>query len=1044
MNQVVTPRIQTAIHAAIALSMGLVFLSDLILPLNIATWVFYLFPMALAYLVWQPSVPLVLAALTMAATTAGWFMSPPGGDPFVVAINRGFGVLTAWTIGVSGYFFVRSKLVMRRQNWLQDGQVMLARRMSGDQKLDELAHNILAFLSDRLGAQAAAIFVRRNAGFLRSATFGVPDPAALPERADIEGGLLAEAIRERRSFVLENVPGDHMRIGTGLGQSQPSRLLIAPLFLDEEVIGVVELGFLGAIHPDAEAFLTQISRATGLALRSAKYRARLQDLLEETRKQADELQQQTEELKVSNEELEQQGRSLKESQIELERQQSELEQTNVQLEEQTRQLEVQKDDLEHAQAALRAQARDLEQASRYKSEFVANMSHELRTPLNSLLILARLLSDNRGGNLTEEQIKYARTIEGSGNDLLLLINDILDISKIEAGKLELQPSRERIAPTIEKLAATFRALAAEKGIAMRTEIAADAPVEIDTDIQRLEQVLKNFLSNAVKFTERGEVRLAVSRRPKGQLAFTVRDTGIGIPADQQQVIFEAFRQADGTINRRFGGTGLGLSISRELARLLGGHIEVESVPGQGSAFTLCVPEIFDPSQVPARDGGATRPAPAMLIDEPRPAPRRGAAPQAAETLLARPAAFTDDRDRLDGSRRVILVVEDDPAFSRILYDLAQERGFHCVVEGTADGGVASARQFLPHAVILDMGLPDHTGLSVLERMKRDTRTRHIPVHVVSVSDYTQAAMSLGAVGYMLKPVKREQLIQALESMDKRLGGDIRRILIVEDNATQLESLKSLLSSDGVEAIGAASAAECVTALRRYTFDCLVLDLSLPDASGFEVLEQLHADEDAGFPPVIVYTGRDLTVEEEMRLRRHSRSIIIKGAKSPERLLDEVTLFLHKVVSDLPDQTQRMLARSMNRDATIEGRHILVVEDDVRNVFALTSIFEPHGATVTIARNGLEALSALERAQQGETAPVDIVLMDVMMPEMDGLTAAREIRKRPEWKNLPVISLTAKARPEDQEQCLAAGANDYLAKPLDVDKLLSLVRVWMPR
>lgn len=1045
MNQLATSRTQTALHAVIGTSMGAIFLSDLLLPLNIAVWVIYLFPMALAYLVWQPALPPLLAALTTGLTILGWFLSPPGGDPTVVAINRGFGILTAWTIGISGFFFVRSKLAVRRQEWLQAGHVGLSRRMGGDQKLQELSRNILAYLADRLGAQAGAIFVRLDSGYRRSATYGVPDESKVPDSADAGGGLLAEAIREGKSFVLREVPDGYLQAGSGLGQSRPSRLLIAPIHLDDDVNGAVELGFLGEMHPDAEAFLEQISRPMGVALRSAKYRARLHDLLEETRKQSDELQQQTEELKASNEELEEQGRNLRESQVELERQQAELEQTNVQLEEQTRQLEVQRDDLTHAQTALRGQARDLEQASRYKSEFVANMSHELRTPLNSLLILARLLSDNRGGNLNAEQVKYARTIEASGNDLLVLINDILDISKIEAGRLELQPSRERIAPMVEKLAASFRALAAEKGLALRTEIAADAPVEIDTDAQRMEQVLKNFLSNAVKFTERGEVRLSVARRPQGKLAFTVRDTGIGIAADQQQLIFEAFRQADGTINRRYGGTGLGLSISRELARLLGGHIEVESVPGQGSAFTLCLPEIYDPALVQAKDGGGVRPAPAMLIDELRPMPRRAPA-QAAETttLAARPMTFEDDRDRLEGTRRLILVVEDDPSFSRILYDLAHERGFQCVVEATADGGVAAARQFLPHAVILDMGLPDHTGLSVLERMKRDTRTRHIPVHVVSVSDYTQAAMSLGAVGYMLKPVKREQLIQALERMDRRFAEHVRRVLIVEDNATQLESLKSLLSSEGVETVGASTAAACLEELRRQTFDCLVLDLSLPDASGFEVLEQLRQDEDHACPPVIVYTGRDLTSAEELRLRKHSQSIIIKGAKSPERLLDEVTLFLHQVVSDLPDQSQRMLARSMNRDAAIEGRSILVVEDDVRNVFALTSIFEPHGATVTIARNGLEALAALERAQSGATSPVDIVLMDVMMPEMDGLAATREIRKRPEWKNLPIISLTAKARPEDQEQCLAAGANDYLAKPLDVDKLLSLVRVWMPR
>ncbi|MBR0649231.1 response regulator [Roseomonas terrae] len=1043
MNLASTPRGQAVLHAVIGSTMAAVLIADMLLPLNVAVWVFYLLPMALAYLVWQPGIPILLAFLASVFTLIGFFFGPAGGDVAAVAVNRSFGIVTAWTIGVTGFFFVRNRIVVRRQEWMQAGQVALGQRMGGNQTLGELSANILAYLSDHLGAQAAAIFVRDGAGFERQATYGVPEPASLPGRVEEGGGLLREVVRDGRDMLVTDVPEGYLQVGSGLGRARPRSLLIAPMRVDDDINAVVEIGFLGDAHLDARAFLEQVSRSVGVALGAAMYRARLRELLEETQRQADELQQQSEELKSSNEELEEQGRALRESQAEMERQQAELEQTNVQLEEQTRILESQRDDLAHAQAALRMQARDLEQASRYKSEFVANMSHELRTPLNSLLILARLLSDNRGGNLTAEQVKYAQTIEASGNDLLLLINDILDISKIEAGRLELQPSRERIAPMMEKLAASFRALATEKGLEFRTEIAADAPTEIDTDAQRLEQVLKNFLSNALKFTEKGEVRLSVARRPQGRLAFTVRDTGIGIPAEQQQAIFEAFRQADGTINRRYGGTGLGLSISRELARLLGGHIEVESVPGEGSAFTFCLPEIYDPAL--AMDTSAPVVPPVMVLDAPASTARRAPLPATEiRTLPARAPAFEDDRTRLDRSGRTILVVEDDPAFSRILYDLAHERGFQCIVEGTADSGVEAAREFLPHAVILDIGLPDHTGLSVLDRIKRDTRTRHIPVHVVSVSDYAQTALSFGAVGYILKPVKREQLIQALERMDRRFTERVRRILVVEDNETQLESLKSLLSSAEVEVIGARTAAACLEELRRQTFDCLVLDLSLPDASGFEVLEQLNRDEDAAFPPVIVYTGRDLTLDEELRLRRHSRSIIIKGAKSPDRLLDEVTLFLHQVVSDLPDQSQRMLARSMNRDAAIEGRNILVVEDDVRNVFALTSIFEPHGATVTIARNGIEAIAALERAQRGETAPVDVVLMDVMMPEMDGLTAAREIRRRPEWKSLPIISLTAKARPEDQEQCLAAGANDYLAKPLDVDKLLSLVRVWMPR
>jgi CheY-like chemotaxis protein/anti-sigma regulatory factor (Ser/Thr protein kinase) len=553
---------------------------------------------------------------------------------------------------------------------------------------------------------------------------------------------------------------------------------------------------------------------------------------------------------------------------------------------------------------------------------------------------------------------------------------------------------------------------------------------MESDQQRIEQVLKNFLSNAIKFTDRGTVSLEAAHRGDGRIAFTVRDTGVGIAPDQQQLIFEAFRQADGTISRKYGGTGLGLSISRELARLLGGEVEVESQPGEGSAFTLILPERYDPALIAA---------PTMTAS---PAPVRAQPTNPARPRVA-PAA-QDDREHLSGDARVILIVEDDPVFARILCDIAHELNFQCLIASTADEGALMARQYVPNAVILDMNLPDHTGLSVLDRIKRDVRTRHIPVHVVSVDDDSQAALSSGAIGYLFKPVKREALIDMLEGLEARLSQRMRRVLVVEDDAQQADSVRLLLGSRDVETVTAHSAAQCFELLGRETFDCMVLDLNLPDASGLDLLDRLSADEAVGFPPVIVYTGRDLAQDEEMRLRRYSKSIIVKGAKSPERLLDEVTLFLHQVVSDLPEPQQALIAKSLGRDAALDGRNILVVEDDIRNVYALTSIFEPHGTNVRIARNGREALDALDEAARGLTAPVDLVLMDVMMPEMDGLTATREIRLKPWGKQLPIITLTAKAMARDQQDCLDAGANDYLAKPLDVDKLLSLARVWMPR
>ena len=577
---------------------------------------------------------------------------------------------------------------------------------------------------------------------------------------------------------------------------------------------------------------------------------------------------------------------------------------------------------------------------------------------------------------------------------------------------------------------TFEPVAGQKALSLKIESAVDAPKTLGTDPQRLEQVLKNLLSNALKFTEKGSVELRVTSRPGNRIAFSVSDTGIGIAENQQRMIFDPFSQADGTTARKYGGTGLGLSISRNLVRLLGGEIQLTSEPGRGSTFTILLP-LEHEGPIIAHEH-FTSPAPLVPEKE---------APRPAMMLMAK---VPDDRERLSGGSRVILAVEDDEPFARIIYDLTHELDFQCLIATSAEEALALAQQHLPSAIVLDVGLPDNSGLLVLERLKSDSRTRHIPVHVVSASDYSQTALALGAVGYMLKPVQREKLAEAFRNLETRFTRKMRRVLVVEDDPAQMEALRQLLGSRDVEAVCARTAAECLEKLKSETFDCMVLDLSLPDASGFSLLEKLSAEDAYSFPPVIVYTGRELKQDEEQRLRRYSKSIIIKGAKSPERLLDEVSLFLHQVVSEMPPEKQRMLEKSNNRDAALEGRRILVAEDDVRNVFALTSVLEGRGVKLRIARNGREAITALEEAAADPAQSVDLVLMDIMMPEMDGLTAMREIRKRREWAKLPIIALTAKAMKNDQEECLQAGANDYLAKPLDVEKLLSLIRVWMPR
>jgi signal transduction histidine kinase/CheY-like chemotaxis protein/CHASE3 domain sensor protein len=942
------------------------------------------------------------------------------------------GILLTATIG---FLIRRATLARRREEWLQSGQIGLASAMIGDQHVEQLGNSILTFLAQYLGAVAGALFVSGSDDFRRASTYGVPENADIPARFKRREGLLGQAAIENRPVLIGEVPEGYLAFGSALGQDKPKHLVILPGSIDGNVNSVIELGFLRPIGESVIALLEQASASVAIAVRSANYRGELQNLLEETQRQSEELQTQSEELRVSNEELEEQSRALKESQTRLEQQQVELEQTNSQLEEQTQQLEAQRDDLEQVNASVQLKARELEQASRYKSDFLANMSHELRTPLNSSLILAKLLADNSNENLTDEQVKYAQTIQSSGNDLLNLINDILDLSKIEAGHVEIRPEPIAIERLANNLRQLFQPVAQEKKLDFVIEVAPECPVSIETDPQRLEQVLKNLLSNALKFTEVGQVGLSIRRAGEGQVALSVSDTGIGIAEEQQQSVFEAFHQADGTISRKYGGTGLGLSISRELVRLLGGSIDLKSRLGQGSTFTITVPVSYDPAKVaPRKPVAASIPAAPTLSrdDEPRPAQPRP------------PRRIEDDRDAPSDAKRVLLVIEDDDTFAAILRDLSREMGFRSLVAGTAEEALSVAKQFMPSAIVLDIGLPDQSGLSVLDRLKRDVQTRHIPIHIVSAGDHAETAFALGAVGYMLKPVKREQLVEVLQKLEARLSQRVRRVLIVEDDLVQREAVARLLTSDDVETVTAGTAAECLERLKAETFDCMVLDLSLPDASGYSLLETLSQESAYAFPPVIVYTGRELSADDEQRLRRYSKSIIIKGAKSPERLLDEVSLFLHQVVSDLPDEQQKMIRKARNRDALLEGRRILVVEDDVRNVYALSNILEPRGAKVEIARNGREALDALEKFAKQPGLAIDLVLMDVMMPVMDGLAATREIRKNPDWKKLPIITLTAKAMPDDQQRCIDAGANDYMAKPLDVEKLLSLVRVWMPR
>ncbi|QYF94520.1 response regulator [Massilia sp. PAMC28688] len=916
---------------------------------------------------------------------------------------------------------------LERQAWQRSGQTALAERFIGQQGLARLGAATLDHIASYTGATIGAIYARDEDGTLRRiGGYGVsPQDSAREDEVSHARDLVGQAMSSSRVIMLADLPDHYLKISSGLGSAAPRHVVLVPVENEGQANGVIELGYLQLPPPRTLEFLELVAPNVGRAIEGAMARRRLQDALAETQQLNEELQVQQEELRTANEELEEQSRVLEESQTILENQKAELEQSNEQLEDQARALDQRNEALGVAKVELEERARELQRASKYKSEFLANMSHELRTPLNSSLILAKLLSENAKGNLEPEQIQFANTIYAAGNDLLNLINDILDISKVEAGRLELAPETISLVSLADSMRMTFAPLAEQKHLSFTTEVDPAAPPSLHTDGQRLQQILKNLLSNAIKFTDQGQVSLTISGHDDGMIAFAVHDSGIGIAQDQQSIIFEAFRQADGTTSRRYGGTGLGLSISRDLAALLGGRIEISSTPGKGSTFTLVLPAALGVQATP----------PAAALPASRPAAPAAAPSSAAPAVTAQ---FPDDRARERDGARTVLVIEDDVTFARILFDLAHEMQYHCLVAHNAADGLRTAHELLPDAILLDLGLPDGSGLDVLQKLKDDPEARHIPVHIVSANDRADAALQLGAVGYVVKPATRERLREVFQTLEGKFTQKLKRVLLVEDDERQRESVVQLIGGEDVEIRAVATGAEALALLRAELFDCMIIDLKLPDMQGHELLRTMAAEQIRAFPPVIVYTGRTLTRDEEAELLKYSRSIIIKGARSPERLLDEVTLFLHRVESQMSAERQSMLKTVRSRDRVFDGRRILLVDDDVRNIFSLTSALEQKGIEVEVGRNGFEALAKLD-----EVPDVDLVLMDVMMPGMDGLEATRRLRADARFAKLPVIAITAKAMKDDQEQCMRAGASDYLAKPIDLDRLYSLLRVWLP-
>ncbi|MBN5149879.1 response regulator [Stenotrophomonas pavanii] len=1010
---------------------------ELVVPLGYAVWLAYFLAVGVTVFQRSARAPFVVAVLSCILLVIGFNVAPASSNSAFSFVNRTIGGFAFMMIALIVSRAIQARRQAMRALWLQEAENAVAISLRGDLGPEQIAEAAATSVAGQLGAEVAAVY-RLEGGRLQL-TGGMALPSGAPASLALHEGLAGQVARDERIRHLHGDDAAVLELQTSLGRLPVRERILAPLSSDGAVVGIIELGRarVGELRELDRELLERCAETIGMALRASLLRAQLVVLLEESQRQGEELQAQQEELRVANEELEEQSRSLLQSQSHLEEQQAELEQSNVQLEERTHELEAQKQALLVAQSQLVRNSNELAATSRYKSEFLANMSHELRTPLNSSLILAKLLADNKDGTLTEEQVKYARAILSSNNDLLALINDILDLSRIEAGHVELSDEVVVVDSALQRLRETFEPMARQKGLALQIEADALAPSQLVVDSQRLQQILKNLLANAVKFTEHGKVSLHVRAAGNGRIRFEVCDTGIGIAREQLDVIFEAFRQADGSTRRRYGGTGLGLSISRDLAERMGGYIQVDSEPGRGSCFILELPLQGAPaaSAAEAAEAPVAVPAPARTPAVLPPAPVRAAT---AAVPVAASAGVADDRGRRQRAGRLILAVEDDATFAEALVALAHELDFDCVVAGTAEEALALASELRPNGILLDIGLPDVSGLSVLERLKRNPDTRHIPVHVVSATDRSQVARELGAIGFAIKPTTRERLVTAIEQLEQTSQRDVRRLLIVEDDSELRRNLELLLGRDQLQIVAVGTLAGALEQLSTVTFDCMVMDLSLPDGSGYDLLEHMAGNDDVGFPPVIVYTGRALSREEEQRLRRYSKSIIIKGARSPERLLDEVTLFLHSVEASLPTDQQRLLREARRRDTVLDGRTVLLAEDDVRNIFALSSVLEPLGVTLEIARNGQEAVDRLAERE------VDLVLMDIMMPEKDGLAAMREIRAQRHLQDLPIIALTAKAMPDDRERCLQAGANDYIAKPIDVDKLVSLCRVWCSR
>ncbi|MFD1142762.1 response regulator [Larkinella insperata] len=914
---------------------------------------------------------------------------------------------------------------LNNRNWLQTGTVQVGDAMRGERDLKKLADSLIATITSYLNAPLGTLYIIDTDS--RFKLVGSYAANHAPETVLIGEGLAGEVLKSKKPIVLHDLPADYIRVSSSLGSAKPTALAILPLVYARQCIGVIEIGLLRKPEPLEMEFLEANLEDIAIGVNSALDYVKLQNYLEETQAQSEELQAQHNELENVNAELEAQSLKLQASEEELRVQQEELQQTNTELEERSFLLEEKNNEIQR-------KAEELELSTRYKSEFLANMSHELRTPLNSILLLSRLLAENNDENLTSDQIDYAKVIQSSGNGLLGLIDEILDLSKIEAGQMKLEYMDVSLADITDELQALFAPLAKEKGLDFAVTVEENVPTVIETDKMRLGQILKNLISNALKFTAQGSITLTVKRTPQtdSTLSFIVKDTGIGIPPEKQQLIFEAFQQADGSTKRKYGGTGLGLSISRELAKLLGGEIVLSSKVNVGSEFTVHLPVKNEPQeQLPVK---ATQYVSRNV--EPKPESEQEATGKYISTTI--PQSIPDDRSSITEQDKVILIVEDDTNFAKALLDYSRNKGYKGVVAVRGDEGLKLAGIYKPIGILLDIQLPIMSGWQVMDALKADPQTRHIPVHIMSSHKLKNESLIKGAIDFVDKPVAFEQMQEVFEKIEYVLNRTSKKVLIIEDNPKHAKALAYFLETFNINSELKSNISEGVDALQKEEIDCVILDMGIPDAKAYETLEEAKKNPGLESLPIIIFTGKSLSLAEELKIKKYADSIIVKTAHSYQRMLDEVSLFLHLV-----DENKK--SGKINEDykklgalgQVLANKTVLVADDDVRNIFSLSKALENYKMNVVTALDGKEAYQKLQ-----ENPNIDVVLLDMMMPQMDGYETARKIRENYQWKNLPVIAVTAKAMTGDREKCIQAGASDYITKPVDIDQLISLLRVWL--